>query len=95
MLAKEENRLGGRKVDKLKEVMTLRRVSVAVLIGGFFLLVIGASASDNGAPDELWVLSAIAGTVLLIAGTMLWQYAIYLRQERSKRRRRYTKKKSA
>lgn len=81
-------------MDKLKEVMTLRRVSVAVLIAGFFLLIIGASASDNGAPDELWVLSAIAGTALLVAGTMLWQYAIYLRQERAKRRR-YTKKKSA
>lgn len=81
-------------MDKLKEVMTLRRVSVAVLIAGFFLLVIGASASDNGAPDELWVLSAIAGTALLVVGTMLWQYAIYLRQERAKRRR-YTKKKSA
>lgn len=79
----------------------MKRLSVAIQFIGLGMVLLGASGSDNGIADKLWMAATIIGVLLMVIGRLMYQYSIYLKQERAKKSRRYRnyaemqKKKSA
>lgn len=67
----------------------MKALSVVIQVAGFMFLLLGASAADSNAVDILWASLAIGGTVLMILGRLLYEYAERIRQERARKSRRY------
>lgn len=67
----------------------MKALSVIIQGAGFMFLLLGASAADSGTVDILWASLVIGGTVLMILGRFLFEYADRIRQERARKSRRY------
>lgn len=67
----------------------MKVLSIVMQGAGFLFLLLGSSAADSGAVDILWASLAIGGTLLMILGRMLYEYADRIKQERARKSRRY------
>lgn len=69
------------------------RILKKVLIGcgflGFFMIAIGAEASDRGADEMLWMSAAIIGALLMVLSRALYSYLNWMQAERAKKSIRY------
>lgn len=67
----------------------MRKLGIVMALVGFMAFWMGAEGADTGMEDKLWMAATIIGVLLMVLGTLVHQYPIYLQRERAKKSIRY------
>lgn len=67
----------------------MRKIGIAIMLTGIGVAWMGESSAFTGIEDKLWMAAVIVGVLLMILGRLVYQYAIYLKQERARKNIRY------
>lgn len=67
----------------------MKKIGIVITFVGFMVFWMGADGADTGKEDKLWMAATIIGVLLMVLGTLIHQYPIYLQQERAKKSIRY------
>lgn len=67
----------------------MKKLGIVMALVGFMAFWMGAEGADTGMEDKLWMAATIIGVLLMVLGTLIHQYPIYLQQERARKSIRY------
>ena len=67
----------------------MKKLGIAIALVGFVAFWMGAEGSDTGMDEKQWMAATIIGVLLMVLGTLVHQYPIYLQQERARKSIRY------
>lgn len=67
----------------------MKKLGIVIALAGFMALWMGADGSDTGMEEKQWMAATIIGVLFMVLGRLVYQYPIYLQQERAKKSIRY------